>query len=240
VGAVPLGGGALEPVTGIGLPLGGGCGGFASATPDHWWSYACSEPSATVTEISLADHTRGISLTVPPNALVLGDSDAGLLVSASGGGAYIAHDDGSIERIAEGFVNGRLGAGLLVTSCDDHLVCRFEILDPVTGGRVDIDLEIPGGFGYLGDASATTPDGSVAVLLKYDQRGPVVLVVDVRTGSGLVAPVGDPADFDGGAAISPDGTWVFWSANGLVHGWHVGDGDVVEVDLAGRALIGGY
>jgi hypothetical protein len=238
--ATPLGGSAPELDTGTELPFGRGCGGFASATPDHWWSYDCSPGTSRIAEVSLIDHTPRAAFAIPPGAWPVGDTEAGLLVVAMGGGAYLADDAGAFRRIADGLASGRVGARLLVTSCDDRLECRHELLDPVTGDRVATDGRLVLAYGFIGREAASTPDGSVSVVFSYEPEGPVVLVIDATTGFVTAAPRSDGGDFDGAGAISPDGSWVFWSSNGLVYGWHVGDPDIVEFDLDGRTLVGGY
>jgi hypothetical protein len=224
----------------------GSCGGFASARPGHGWIYQCSGPIQELHEISLATGETVDTFTLPiAFASVLGDSEDGLIVSAPGG-VYLAQDADTFRRISDGVGSTMLGEGMvLLTSCDDRLVCQAQIVDVVTGGERSVDVPVTGGlgfgFGFGSGSGGSRVSGTRAVFVMYGELGPELRVIDVASGEVFEPPGQDRgAGFDGVTVLSPDGSWVFWSASGSVRGWHVGDPDIIDFDLDGRTLIAGY
>ncbi len=237
--AIPIDGGEPRRIAG------GGCGGFPSAQPGHWWTYDCSGPTQALSEIRLDDGEVVATYTPPFPAPVSGDSDAGLVISAPGG-VYVVDDAGDISRVSDGSGGVVLGSHVLVTSCDERLACEMLLVDLVTGDGRPVDVPLTPGFGYYGGQVASVA-GSRAVSVTYDEQGPLVQVIDVVSGEVFDLPENSDIDrfgFDGVTVLSPDGRWLFWASGGTVSAWLIGDPDVIELDSdlrrGGRTFIGGY
>ncbi len=221
----------------------GGCGGFPSAEPGHWWIYQCDGPVQELREIRLDDGV-GVGTFTPPFPIpVSGDSNAGLVITAPGG-VYVADGDGDIRRVSDGSGGVVLGSHVLVTSCNERLECEMLLVDPVTGDSRPVDVPLTAGFGFYGGSVASIA-GSRFVSVTYDGQGPLVQVIDVESGEVFDLPESSDIDrfgFDGVTVLSPDGRWLFWLSGGTVRAWLVGGPDVIDLDLdlSGRTFIGGY
>jgi WD40 repeat protein len=178
--------------------------------------------------VHLADAVTGQprqSFAIDNGTKQIGFSPDGRTLAVEVGGTVYLHDVASGKprlKLPGDILGSRFGwsrDGKALARVDYRGLLR--IADPTTGG----DLVPPLGFGLQerGQAVAFSPDGALlAVGLSHDVDGPVLFLVDTKTGQKTA--VGDERHAIDSLAFSPDGSVLATASRAGIRLWSVPEG----------------
>jgi hypothetical protein len=178
------------------------------AGPDrtHVWMRS-GDNGTEISLVDLAGRPTGTSFQVPSDGsgAVSGDGAGGLLL-IDYGGAYRLAPDGP-HRITPGALIAGGPTRWLAAECDDRHRCALVVIDRGSGSRRNLTSSLAEGPDP--GAGIISPDGSAAVLQRYDESSAQTLsMFNLDTGADATLPIPNEGDLNS-IVWSPDSRYVF-------------------------------
>jgi len=210
------------------------CGAVGPAG-EYMWVAECDGRDGPPTVAFLAGDgtTAGPPLSLPADTYPFSTDGRGSVIVGSAWGFYVVGRDGQLPSLlTRNELLAVSGRSFVERACDEHLVCRVQVVDRTSGGT----RALPLGSGRVElMPGALSPGGRWLVVANPNARSidEAGMLIELSTGATRVFPTRFPSKWyegiESALTWTGDDSYVFWMEPGAVRALDVATGATVQI-----------